>query len=222
MTHEEHRLQRQRRDRVARVKRVLRWMPRRATVHKYPVLRWFGEAARKRSYLWCFRLRAAIPAIYAGCILALLPLYGIQLPMAIALAFLLRANLPILFSAQFITNPLTALPVYFACYQTGRAIFHAFGAETPHLNMAEMKVLMESLQAGNWSYNLHYIGKVWGLTAIGGTIIGTFLASASSALYRLAAYEVTIFNERIRILQRKRTEAVGKAAPPTKGKKVHG
>lgn len=222
MTQEEHRLHRQRRERVARVKRVLRWMPRRATVHKYPVLKWFGEAARKRSYLWCFRLRAALPAIYAGCILSLLPLYGIQLPIAVALAFLLRANLPIVFSAQFITNPFTALPVYFACYQTGRAILHLFDVDAPHINMAEMKVLMDSLQAGNWAYNLSYLGKIWGVTALGGIILGTFLASVCSALYRLAAYEVTVFNQRIHQLQRKRQEVAATQPPATGKTKAHG
>ncbi|MGC9450144.1 MAG: DUF2062 domain-containing protein [Oceanipulchritudo sp.] len=204
MTLEEHRLYRQRHERIARVKRVLRWMPRRATVHRYPVLKWFAKASRKRSYLWCFRVRKVVPALYAGCILALLPLYGIQLPLAVALAFLLRVNLPVLFSLQFITNPLTALPCYFAAYQIGRVILNLFGIDSPHLNMQEMKFLIDSLQAGDWGYNLKYIATVWGITFLGGSVLGSFLATVASGIYKFAAYEVAASYRRLKELQEKR------------------
>ena len=207
MIHEEQRLYRQRSERIARVKRWLRWMPRRTNVHRYPVLKWFAKAARKRSYLWCFRVRSAIPALYAGCILAMLPLYGVQLPLAALLAFALRANLPILATTQFITNPVTAVPLYFAAYQTGRVIFNLFGWESPHLNMAEMKALIHALEAGNWGFNIRYLWKVWLVTSLGGTILGTFMASVASILYRLAAYEVSVSYRRLRELQARRQTA---------------
>ena len=212
MTHEEHRLNLRRRERIARVKRVLRWMPRRATVHRYPVLRWFAKAARKRSHLWCFRVKNAVPALYAGIILALLPLYGIQLPIAIGLAFLLRANLPILTTTIFITNPFTILPVYFACFQVGRAILNAFGMESPQLNMAEMKLLIDALQNGNWAMNLHYLGTVWGVTLIGSVVLGTSLAAIAVGIYRLAAYEVMVSVERLKELQKKRHDKAAHSA----------
>jgi len=213
MTHEENRLHRQRHERIARVKRLLRRMPRRTNVHRYPVLKWFAGAARKRSYLWSFRIRAMIPAFYAGCILSLLPVYGIQIPLAVGLAFLLRANLPVLTTLQFITNPLTALPAYFAAYQVGRVVLTPFGFESPHLNMAEMKQLLDALDTGNWGFNLKYIGTVWLLTSLGGTILGTFLGALLSGTYRLLAYEVTVFNARIKELQRKRQEAAENQPP---------
>ncbi len=213
MTREEHDLHRLRSERVARVKRWLRWMPRRANVHRYPVLKWFAGAARKRSYLWCFRVRSAIPAIYAGCILAMLPLYGVQLVLAALLAFLLRANLPILAAAQFITNPLTALPLYFAAYQTGRVIFHLFGWESPHLNMAEMKALLHALESGNWAYNLRYVWQVWLVTSLGGTILGTFMGSVLSLIYRLTAYEMAVSYQRLHEPQARRHKAGPNGAP---------
>lgn len=79
MNPEEQMLHEQRRERVARVKRLLRWMPRKATLHRYPVLRRFQKEAMERAYIWSFRVNAAVPALYAGTILALLPLYGVQL-----------------------------------------------------------------------------------------------------------------------------------------------
>jgi uncharacterized protein (DUF2062 family) len=215
MTLEEHRLHRQRRERIARVKRFLRWMPRRSNVHRYPVLKWFTRAIHKRSYLWCFRVRKVIPAIYAGCILSLLPVYGIQIPLAVALAFLLRANLPILFSLQFITNPVTVLPCYFAAYQTGRVILNLFGIDSPQLNMAEMKILIDALQEGNWGYNLKYLATVWSITFLGGSALGSFLAAIASAFYRLAAYEVDVSYRRLKELQAKRhAQATDNARAP--------
>lgn len=213
MTLEEHRLHRQRRDRIARVKRVLRWMPRRTNVHRYPVLKWFALAARKRSYLWCFRVRKVIPALYAGCILALLPIYGIQLPLAVALAFLLQVNLPILFSLQFITNPLTVLPCYYAAYQIGRVILNLLGIESPHLNMGEMKILIDALQNGNWGYNLKYIATVWSITCLGGSVLGSFLATVATGIYKLAAYEVAVSYKRLKELQEKRHAAAAENTP---------
>jgi uncharacterized protein (DUF2062 family) len=210
MTHEEQKMRLLRHERIARVKRLLRLMPRKATMHKFPVLKWFTKAARKRSYLWCFRVKTVVPAIYAGCILSLLPIYGIQLPLAVALSFLLRANLPILASLQFITNPLTALPAYFTAYQIGRIIMLPFGIDSPSLNMDEMKILMDSIRAGNWGYNFNYIGTVWLFTALGGIVLGTFLGTIGSVFYRMAAYEVVVFNDKLRALQKKIRESHAK------------
>lgn len=201
MTGEEQKMRSLRRERIARVKRLLRLMPRKATMHRYPVLRWFSKAARSRSYLWCFRVKTVVPAIYAGCILSLLPLYGIQLPLAVALAFLLKANLPVLTSLQFITNPVSAVPAYFTAYQVGRVILHPFGFDSPALNMQQMRLLMDNLLAGNLGYNLSYLGTVWFLTALGGIVLGIFLGTTGSLIYRLAAYEVVVFNEKFRKLQ---------------------
>lgn len=207
MTHEEDRLNRRRRERIARVKRILRWMPRRSNVHRYPVLKWFARAARDRSYLWSFRVGRAVPALYAGSILSLMPLYGIQLPLAVAFAFVLRANLPLLFSLQFITNPITLLPAYFAGFQVGRAVLSLFSIETPHLNMAEMRLLMDAVKAGHWAMNLKYLAAVWGITSLGSLILGTFLGSITSLFYKLAAYEVTVSYRRLKDLQQRRQEA---------------
>jgi uncharacterized protein (DUF2062 family) len=207
MIPEENRLTRRRLERIARVKRVLRWMPRRTNVHRYPVLKWFASAARKRLYLWSFRSRAVTPALYAGCVLALMPLYGVQLTLAVLLAFALRANLPVLFSLQFLTNPFTVLPAYYACFQIGRIFLNLLGIETPHLNMAEMQVIMNALKAGNWAMNLKYLGIIWSITSLGSLILGTFIASVSSAAYKLAAYEVAVSYRRLRELQQRRHAA---------------
>ena len=108
-----------RRSRIRRVKRVLRHMPRKATIHKYPFIRFFAKSARKRPYLWSFRVNEVVPALYAGFILTFLPLQGVQIPAAFCLALIFRANLMILVALQLVSNPLTLIPIYTLDWQIG-------------------------------------------------------------------------------------------------------
>lgn len=212
---EEESLRALRRERTARVKRILRWMPRRATMHRYPILKWFAKSARQRPYLWTFRTNAVIPALYAGCILSFLPLYGVQLALSVTLAFILRANLPILVALQGITNPLTAIPIYFACYQIGRVCLRLFGISPPHLNLSEITAVYSSVVTGDWSQSLSFIFMVLGLMSIGGAMIGVFVATIASVLYRLGAREAAHTFQRLQALQESRRLAAEAETHPT-------
>lgn len=110
-----------------RARFFLRFMPRRAVFHKYPLIGRFATLARKRSYLWSFKRVHLRPAFYAGSILSLLPLMGLQLPIALALALLLRVNFMVLGALQFLTNPFTAAPIYYATHHLGRTLIDAAG-----------------------------------------------------------------------------------------------
>lgn len=201
MTEEETKLKRLRSERIARTKRLLRWLPRRTNVHKYPILRWFAEAARKRHFLWSFRTRPVVVALYVGSILTFLPLYGIQMLLSVIAAFLFRANLPLLFGLQFITNPFTILPVYFAAYQIGRIFLSLIGLNAPLLNRAQLEVLFQNMREGQWGENFAYFATVFGTTTLGGIMIGLFIGTLASWIYRFGAYEVTKTYERLRELQ---------------------
>jgi hypothetical protein len=76
MSQEEHR--RQRHSRVRRAKAFLRYMPRRAAFHRYPFIGRFAQMARARPYLWSMKPRNLTTAFYAGSILSLLPVFGVQ------------------------------------------------------------------------------------------------------------------------------------------------
>ncbi|MEM8550530.1 MAG: DUF2062 domain-containing protein, partial [Verrucomicrobiota bacterium] len=125
------RLKQKRHERIRRVKRLLRPLPRRATVHRYPFLKWFAETARKRSYLWSFRRQHVIPTFYVGCILSLMPIYGVQIPFALALALVLRFNLMFMVGTQLLTNPLTFVPLYTAACFIGLQVLYLFGYDLP-------------------------------------------------------------------------------------------
>ena len=107
---------------LARRRRLRRWLrplPRRANVARYPVIKWFAEAARKRPYLWSFKRQHVLVSLYSGAVLALMPVYGLQLAIGLALAVWLRGNLTVMAALQMVTNPLTLGPIYYATHKLG-------------------------------------------------------------------------------------------------------
>lgn len=102
-------------------------MPRRAVFHRYPIVGRFAQLARKRPFLWSMKPGNLTTAFYAGSILSLLPVMGMQLPIAFALSLLLRTNLMVMGGLQLITNPVTAAPIYAGTYIVGQAIINKTG-----------------------------------------------------------------------------------------------
>ncbi|MGB1128017.1 MAG: DUF2062 domain-containing protein [Opitutales bacterium] len=187
MTVEQRELKQTRWRRVRRVKRWLRPLPRRATIHRYPILSMFSEAARKRAYIWSFRTDNAVPAIYGGTILTLMPLYGIQLPLSLLLALILRANLPILAGLQVVSNPITVLPIWFSTYQIGRYFLGVLGLEAAPLSRSEVQTLLHAFTHAHWSENLDRLFTVFGVTSLGAIVMGTFFGLVGSISYRIIA-----------------------------------
>ncbi|MGB0333825.1 MAG: DUF2062 domain-containing protein [Opitutales bacterium] len=187
MTAEESELHQTKWRRIRRVKRWLRPLPRRANIHRYPILRWFSKGARKRAYIWSFRSKNAVPAIYAGCILTFMPIYGIQIPTALVLALLLRANLPILASLQMVSNPLTAVPLWLADYQIGRTVLGIFGIEMRPLNRSELKAMLDSFTHGDWGNRFENLSTVFSVTSLGALVLGVFFGLIGSVTYRIIA-----------------------------------
>jgi len=187
MTEEENEFHETRWRRIRRVKWWLRPLPRRATIHRYPVLKFFAEAARKRAYIWSFRVENAVPAIYAGTILTLMPLYGIQLALSLILALLLRANLPILAGLQVVSNPFTVIPIWFSAYQIGRHFIGVLGIEAAPLARSEVQTLLYNFTHGLWGENIDRLLTVFGVTSLGAIIMGTFFGLIGSISYRIIA-----------------------------------
>lgn len=125
------------------LKRVLRFLPRRAVLHRYPLIGRFADSLRPRSYLWSIRRPEVRRACYAGSVIAFLPLFGIQLPLALLAALLLRCNFMVMGGLQFITNPLTAGPIYFLTHALGVAVLGLFSpaASPPITEEAELVAL---------------------------------------------------------------------------------
>lgn len=201
-------IRRMRHDRIRRVKRLLRPLPRRATVHRYPFLKWFSRTARKRSYLWSFRRQQVIPAIYIGTMLSLMPIYGIQIPTAFILALALRCNLMIMIATQLLTNPITFVPLYtLACF-IGLQVLYVMGTEIPGgsawdfaatvaSHLKEMVASMvgpstpmktvESLVHATGMSGHELVALAFKSTVIGGAILGYLIGFVLSFFYQAMA-----------------------------------
>jgi len=185
-----------------RAKKLLRFAPRRAMLHKYPVIGRFADFARRRSYLWSFRLQHLRPSFYAGSILSLLPVMGVQLPAALVLSLVLRGNFMVMGGLQFITNPFTAAPIYYATHQIGAKVIQLSGfgqsvetIETPVLPSEEKSGEQEipqfetAKEAPPERGSVHWtrrVGNAINALVIGGTIAGTLLGGALDLLWRWA------------------------------------
>lgn len=184
--------------RIRRVKRILRFLPRRTNIHRYPVLNWFAASARKRSYLWSFRRDEMIPALYAGWVLTLLPLYGLQLILGFFVAIGLRANLMVITGLQLVSNPLTVLPIWYLNYQVGNFFLDFFLEDSPvrygkmigeasdlGLNFRQtFSFILERTRESGASVVTDIFGRWIGGTFLGGVILGMLAGFISVLIYR--------------------------------------
>ncbi len=155
--------------RRARLRRLLKHLPRRDNAHRYPVIRWFGDAARARPYLWSFKRAQIVPALYAGWVISLLPLYGVQFFIAFVVALGLRANVTVMVALQFVTNPLTIVPVYAFTGWTGASLMSALNIGT------------------EWPTAMFYANALM----IGGVLVGLVAALLSDLAWRFLAWEAS-------------------------------
>lgn len=172
--------------RIRRVKKWLRPLPRRATLHRYPILKWFAVAARKRSYLWSFRPKEVIPAIYAGSILTMMPLFGIQLALSLFASIIFRCNLVVTVALQGISNPFTLAFIYPAAYFTGDFVLNLFDFDFGAIaeDHAEAYEEIGMTHSEHTISILHYVLR----TMLGGAILGYILAVILSVIYKYSLY----------------------------------
>lgn len=175
------------------LRRLLRPLPRRANVRRYPVIKWFSGIAQRMPFLWSFRTQNVVPALYLGCVLSLLPVYGIQFGLALALALLVRGNVTVLMGLQLITNPFTAVPAYLITYKIGGYLIAITG--------------------------IGHGMSVWGTRinalVIGGIVVGLLLAALIHVVWLLGAWEIRHVRARVAWLREALArEAAGQPPPP--------
>jgi uncharacterized protein (DUF2062 family) len=166
-----HRLRARRR----RLRWLLKKLPRKANVGRYPGLKRFADAARKRPWLWSFKRPQILPAVYVGTVLSLMPTYGIQFVIAFGAAMLFRANLTVMAGLQLITNPLTAAPIYLFTDWLGMWIIGSTG----------------------YGEGLNSVGTHFNALVLGGVVAGLVLAFLVDLLWRLLAWETRHFSRQL-------------------------
>ena len=175
--------------RIRRLKRWMRPLPRRSNIHKYPILKWFSHTAYKRSYLWSFRGKAIIPSLFWGFWVAMLPIVGIQMLVVFFIALFLRANLPLIVAIQWISNPITMGPIFFANYRIGIEFLYLIG-----IDYQRNKLLNPKFDWTNFSYSdFVALLNTFPPMMIGGSIIGIFLGVVAVFLYK---FSTSLYNRR--------------------------
>tara|TARA_R100000027_G_scaffold67028_2_gene64279 strand:+ start:8103 stop:8672 length:570 start_codon:yes stop_codon:yes gene_type:complete len=163
------------------------------------VLSWFAGTARKKDYLWSFRRNAIVPAFYAGWVLTLLPLYGLQIALAFLLAIMFRANLMIMIALQMISNPLTVLPLWYLNYLVGNFFLNLIFGESPvrfgllisqasdqNLSFRQtLEFIIERTRESGSSVVSELLGRLVGGTFLGGLLLGLVAGFISCWIYRL-------------------------------------
>lgn len=188
-------------ERIRRAKWLLRFLPRRARFHTYPVVGRFAAFARKRDYLWSFRYETLRPSFYMGSIVSLLPLMGVQIPIVFGLCLLLRTNLMVAGGLQFLTNPVTFAPVYYGTFKLGEIVlFHsgwgpvesvpAVPSPDPALTLDQATEIEPTTTTGNWlgelarRFRVNNLSHLFNSMALGGLISGAAVGAALDLLWR--------------------------------------
>lgn len=185
-------------NRIRRLKKILRPLPRRSNVHRYPVLSWFSATARKRMDLWSFRRPEVIPALYAGWILTLMPLYGAQILLAVLAALLFRCNVMILVGLQLVSNPLTVIPLWYVNYLVGDFFLSLVlgpsagmidilltSASEAGMNFRQaFELILERTRESGARFMTDVIGRVVGAIFLGAIVLGLFAGLVSSLIYQ--------------------------------------
>ena len=202
---------------MSRLKRLLRRLPRRANIHRYPGLKWIAGFAKSRMYLWSLRPPEVTPALYVGTIVSFLPLPGLQIPVAIVCALLLRANLPIFIALQFLSNWLTSIPIFYDCHEVGRLMLKIVDVDVGALDIAQLRALVDNAMQLHWAANGRVLLRVMGVMSLGAVILGFFTGGVLDFLYRFMNRRALRLVARVKLIRQKRAaaKAGNDTDPPT-------
>jgi len=144
--------------------------------------------------------------------IAILPLIGVQMILSVAVAALLRVNKAVCVPVVWISNPLTALPLYGACFAVGRAVMNSTSPETVVLTeLAEPVKAVSWLELSFWTNLFSHLVSLGVELWVGSAIIGLGLAILT---YPLTRWLIGFYRERRRRhLLQKQVYKVLPAAP---------
>jgi uncharacterized protein (DUF2062 family) len=167
------------------LRKVLKYLPRRASMHRYPILKHFADAAKKRSYLWSFRVSEVIPAFYVGWMLTFTPIPTIcQMAVAVVMAIFCRANIMVLMGLQLLSNAFTFLFLWTITYKTGVTVVSILGTDVASALQGTVGVGEFAWTVGNCSRVLvHWVAVM----LVGALALGSILGFISSAIYKIFA-----------------------------------
>ena len=147
------------------------------------------------------RLQQPIPVtriargVAAGFVVAAVPLPGLQIPMALLLAWLTRGNLVASIFPQFLSNASTLVPQVAMEFSLGAAFW-------PGAQQHELGVLLQTVGTWSWTTPGTTLSGVWsalvalGAGALGPLVIGVVLSGGLAAAMSYVATVVLVQNYR--------------------------
>jgi uncharacterized protein (DUF2062 family) len=172
--------------RIRFIKKLFKYVPRRDNIHRYPILKYFAGAARKRTDLWSFRTMEVVPALYAGWILTLMPVMSIQIAIAGILSFLFRANIMILVVLQFISTPFTVPFLWYIAYKVGAFFVSKLGTEEVRAIKQSYEQVGFEKMSDFFTYGEQCM-RWFFTTTLGGVILGVIIGHLSALAYKYFA-----------------------------------
>lgn len=103
----------------SRTRKILKRLPRRSNIDRYPGLRFIARWTSRYPELWSYRAPYTTRAYYVGSVVTFLPIMGAQILVGTLLALVFRANLTITAGLQLVSNPLTGPFMYYLSYKAG-------------------------------------------------------------------------------------------------------
>lgn len=131
--------------------------------------------------------------VFLGFVVAWTPTLGLQMLLYVAAATLLRANKVVGVGIVWLTNPVTAVPVYYTNWQVGHLFLNGAGGaeggrEQIALLVSQNQGLSSMLTAGFWSDVGATLAAVGAELWLGSLLVGVCLGAVGYALvYRAAS-----------------------------------
>jgi len=141
-------------------RRLSKWIPTPGKLRQHRSLKIFGSWTEE-TRLWQLSRLGAAKAFAIGLYCAMLPIPG-QMFIAVALAIIFTANLPLSFALIFITNPLTMPAIFYGAYKLGAWL----------MGRQPLDVEFEA----SWTWFTQSLDEIWVPLVIGSQILGIAFA----------------------------------------------
>ncbi len=111
-------------------RRLTKWLPNRETLLRRGALSRVAHLLQDEN-LWHLNRRSVAMGGAIGVFCAFMPIVG-QMPLAALTAVVLRGNIALALALTWVSNPVTAPPIFYACYWLGQFLLGGYASSEPY------------------------------------------------------------------------------------------
>ncbi len=146
-----------------------KYIPEKKHIQEHKHLRHFGDWLHDPN-IWHLNRGSSAGGVAVGLFWAMMPL-PLQTVFAAATAIFLRVNLPLSIIFLWVTNPITAAPIYYLAYKLGSVLLH------------------EPIQKFHFEFSMHWVSEtlvhIWQPLMAGCLLLGISSAAIAYVSIRL-------------------------------------